>query len=119
MAEAKTKNNGGARKGAGRPVLTKTLITQRLKDLLAKRVEARFGPMIDAQLDSAIGIMLQKSDRKTGNLYYQDEAPSTNAAKFLTEQLLGRPKESIEHSGEVKGLVGLITDLNNGNSGTQ
>ncbi len=35
MAEAKTKNNGGARKGAGRPVLTKTLITQRLKDLLA------------------------------------------------------------------------------------
>ena len=116
MKEAKTKNNGGARKGAGRPVLSHTLITQQMRKVLVETLEKRFKPMIDAQLDSAIGVTTEKFDRKSGQLYYVEESPNTGAAKFLTEQLLGRPKESIEHSGEVKGLVSLITSLNNGDS---
>ena len=68
--------------------------------------------MLEAQIDSAIGVMLKKIDNK-GIPYYVEEAPNTSAAKFLIEQVLGRAKESIEHSGEMKGLVGLITSLNN------
>lgn len=107
------KENG---KKGGRPIASATLITQKMRELMAQRVEARFGPIIDAQIDAAIGIVSEKFDRKTGELYYVEEGPSTNAAKFITEQVLGRPKETVEHSGEVKGLVGLITSLNNGDN---
>jgi len=103
---------GGARKGAGRHKLSKTLITTKMREMLAETLEKRFKPMIEAQLDSAIGVTSEKFDRKSGLLYYVEESPNVSAAKFLTEQVLGRAKETVEHSGEIKGLVGLITQLN-------
>lgn len=39
--------------------------------------------------------------------------PDIKAIDSLMNRAHGRPKESVEHSGEIKGLVGLITQLNN------
>lgn len=51
----------------------------------------------------------------TENYYYvTTEKPDTKAIDSLMNRTYGRPKESIEHTGEIKGLVGLITSLNNG-----
>jgi len=107
----KTASVKNGKKG-GRPIASKTLVTQMMKKVLIETINARFKPMLEAQIDSAIGVMLKKIDNK-GIPYYVEEAPNTSAAKFLIEQVLGRAKESIEHSGEMKGLVGLITSLNN------
>lgn len=105
--------NGGARKGAGRKVANHTLLAEAMRKMMIETLHERFKPMLEAQIDAAIGITTEKHDRKTGELYYVEEGPSTVAAKFVTEQVLGRAKESVELSGEVKGLVGLITQLNN------
>lgn len=51
--------------------------------------------------------------------YYATTKPGDiKAIDSLMNRRHGRPKESIEHSGEVKGLVGLITQLNNGDTDT-
>lgn len=47
--------------------------------------------------------------------YYATTKPGDiRAIDSLMNRAFGRPKETIEHSGEIKGLVGLITQLNNG-----
>lgn len=110
-----SKENG---KKGGRPIASKTLITQKIRERIVEKLYERIDPLIDSQLNSAIGIILKKVDGK-GLVHYLEEAPSTSAAKFLMEQVLGRPKESIEHSGEMKGLVGLVTTLLNDDSPTR
>lgn len=97
-------------KKGGRPIASKTLITQKIKERIIEKLYERIDLLIDSQLNSAIGIILKKVDSK-GLVHYLEEAPSTSAAKFLMEQVLGRPKESIEHSGGAKGLVALVTSL--------
>jgi len=117
MINSEKRKNASAENGrkGGRPVASKTIITQMMRERIAEKLYARINPLIDAQLNSAIGIMLKKVDSK-GMPYYSEESPNTNAAKFLVEQALGRPKESIEHSGGVKGIVGLISSLNESDS---
>ena len=97
-------------KKGGRPVASKTLITQKIRERIVEKLYERIDPLIDAQLNSAIGVILKKTDNK-GLHHYLEEAPSTSAARFLVEQVLGRPKESIEHSGGAKGLIALVTSL--------
>lgn len=46
--------------------------------------------------------------------YITAEKPDTKTIEGLMNRTYGRPKETVEHSGEIKGLVGLITQLNNG-----
>lgn len=63
-------------------------------------------------------------DKMEGNgdseeYYYATTKPGDiRAIDSLMNRAHGRPKESIEHSGEIKGLVGLITSLNNGSKRT-
>lgn len=104
---------GGVIPGQGRKKANHTVLAEEMRKMMIETLHARFKPMLEAQLDAAIGVTTEKFNRKTGDLYYQEEAPNTVAAKFMTEQTLGRPKETIEHSGEIRGLVGLITQLNN------
>lgn len=53
------------------------------------------------------------------NYYYATtKEPDTRSIDSLMNRTFGRPKETVEHSGEIKGLVGLITSLNNGDSTT-
>ena len=46
--------------------------------------------------------------------YATTKAPDIKAIDVLMNRSYGRPKESIEHSGKIQGIVGLITSLNNG-----
>jgi len=72
-------NRGGKRKRAGRPLATKTLLTQRINEEIAKRVHEQIGPMIDAQIRS---VLADKSN--------------TTAFRILLEYSAGKPKETIE-----------------------
>ena len=72
-------NRGGTREGAGRPLATKTLLTQRINEEIAKRVHEQIGPMIDAQIRS---VLADKSN--------------TTAFKILLEYSVGKPKETVE-----------------------
>lgn len=92
----KSRING--RKG-GRPIATKTLITQKIKDIMAKKLYERISPIIDAQLDSALGVTTEHFDRKKGNLFYVEHEPNVNAARLMIEQVVGRATEKVELSG--------------------
>ncbi len=108
-----SQNNG---KKGGRPIASTTLITQKIRERVIVKLHERIDPIIDSQINSAIGIILKKIDSK-GLSYYSEEPPNTSAAKFLIEQAIGRPQEKIEHSGDTKGLVALITALNDEDNG--
>ena len=72
-------NRGGKREGAGRPLATKTLLTQRINEEITKRVHEQIGPMIDAQIKTVLA-----------------EKSNTSAFKMLLEYSVGKPKETIE-----------------------
>ncbi len=91
---------GNNHKG-GRPVgsiSTATAIAQKLRKDMAKMLEARWGPIMQAQLDAAQGIVLQK-EGKDGPVY-QYPGPSVQAFKQIQDQVMGKPKESVEVTGK-------------------
>ena len=89
-------NKGGRPKGS---ITEATRIAIELKEKMAKRLEKRFGPILDAQLDSALGIQTEAYDRSTGKLYYKEPGPNVVAFKNIVEQVMGRPTESVQISG--------------------
>ncbi len=92
---------GGRREGAGRPPGNASIvqkIASELKVVMARKLKERFVPVLDAQLDAAFGIQTEAFDRKTGNLYYKEPGPNTFAFKTIAEQVIGKPKESVELS---------------------
>lgn len=95
----------------------KRLVTERLREKMVKKVEERFDQMIDAQLDSAIGVTTESYDKKSGDLIYNDVAPNHNAAKLLLEYVIEKPSQKIEHQGAI-GIVHLIKQLDTVDDGT-
>ncbi len=81
-----------------------------MQEIMEKALEERFEEVIQAQIDSAIGITSGKFDRKTGDLYYVEEGPNVAAAKMLVDQVIGK-EISVKHSGGI-GIVHLIQSLN-------
>jgi len=87
-------------KRGGRPLSQATLITTKIREKMAKKLEERFGPIIDAQLDAALGIQTEAYDKKTNKLYYKDPGPNVVAFKTILDQVIGRAKESLEITGD-------------------
>ena len=87
-------NRGGKRPGAGRPVATKTLLTQRINEEITKRVHEQIGPMIDAQIRS---VLAKKSN--------------TTGFKTLLEYSVGKPKETIGLEGSGDNPIMIQTDF--------
>ena len=83
----------------GRPVSKATIIAQKTREYLAVALERRLKPIVEAQLDAAMGIETEAFDRRTGKLYYKDPGPNVVAFKTILEQVVGRPKETVEMSG--------------------
>ena len=83
-------NRGGRREGAGRPLATKTLLTQRINDEITKRVHEQIGPMIDAQIKSVLA-----------------EKSNTTAFRILLEYAVGKPKETIEIESDENKLINI------------
>ena len=103
-------------KAVGRPkgsVSSTTLQSQRMREELVKRVRKELKPILRAQIDAAKGLAIEKQI-KIGNKIvprYYIEKPDIAAGKYLVEQSIGRPKEQIEHSGEIRTFAQIVTEL--------
>lgn len=93
MARFGTNHKGGRPKGS---VGITQKIAIELKTQMAKKLRERFGPIMDAQLDAALGIQTEHFNRKESKLYYKEPGPSAIAFKTVLEQVVGRPKETVE-----------------------
>ncbi|MCX6819873.1 MAG: hypothetical protein NT019_01090 [Candidatus Adlerbacteria bacterium] len=82
---------GGARVGAGAPISSRTLETQKIRELMLKRLKPRAKKVFDALIDAA-------------------ENGDVAATRLLFEYSLGKPKEQIEHTGNM-GILHLISSL--------
>lgn len=106
-----SKNKGGRPKGS---FSNSTKTAMLMREQLVKKVNKELKPILQAQSDAAKGIVVEKivtlDDGKKAPRYYRKE-PDINAGKYLIDQALGKPKESIEHSGEVKTFEEKITEL--------
>jgi hypothetical protein len=101
---------GGARIGAGAPVSSRTLETQRMREMMLKRLKPRVKELFDALMDSAIGLRVTKEADGGDKEFVYSKAPDVGAAKLLLEYTLGKPKEQIEHAGGMS-LFHLVSSL--------
>lgn len=100
-------------KPRGRPQAKSTLLAQQMREMLVATVHKNFKPMLDAQMDLAKGIAVQKTTIINGKPFvkvYEVEA-NHKAFEYLTSQSIGKPKETVEIQGEVKSIIEVVTDL--------
>lgn len=96
---------GGIRPGAGRPPgvighshLKAIKIKEKLSDLFEEEAEA----LHRAQIDLAKGIFIGIEDPETHEIIrVYKKIPSSEAYRTLLEHIVGRPKQPLEHSGEI------------------
>ena len=94
---------GGARRGAGRKFgskTKKTIETKLLRDRLKEKVAEKWDPLIDSQIDKAIGIVIMKTEK--GFPVFKDQGPDPNAFRTLIEQAIGKPIATFEEIGDLK-----------------
>lgn len=110
-----TKEGTGSK--VGRKVSTTTKFTQLIKTRMAEKLYARLDPILDAQIETAIGnwkTTRTMIDVKGNESTVIDEiAPSHQSAKLLLEYILPKPEQKIQHSGGI-GIVHLIKNLEAG-----
>lgn len=93
-----------------KPKVMKTVQAEAIREKFIEMVQSRHEALIEAQIKSALGeVVLWRTDHE-GKTTTMNTAPDTQAAKFLYENAIGRPKERIEHSGAI-GLVALVARL--------
>ncbi|MEK7576164.1 MAG: hypothetical protein AAB482_00550 [Patescibacteria group bacterium] len=100
MAGDISRTNG--QKG-GRPKANHTLMAEKMRELLIQKVFDEFGPLIDAQIQKAKGTTIVSE--KDGTIVFKDNLPDTQAFKTLLEQAVGKPKETIEQTTQIKTLI--------------
>lgn len=111
---------GGPRPGSGRPkgaVSTATRLQMEMKEALVKYVHENFTPFLEAQGDLALGSLLADHpvfDENTGKMVkakiYKDK-PDGSSLRYLMDQTVGKAKETIEHTGEVRGIIQIVREL--------
>ena len=88
---------GGKRPGAGKPKGKRTLKTlnrEAMRKRLEERVAQELDPILDAQLELAKVVLIQKTTPEGERIYR--EKPDHNAAKTLIDQSIGRAPETID-----------------------
>jgi hypothetical protein len=95
----------------GRPIATKTLVTQMVRTHLVQRIAEEFDPIVDSLIQAAIGGILITRTNSSGRKTVSITKPDVSAARLLFEYAIGKPKETIEHHGGT-GIVALIAELN-------
>lgn len=88
----------------GRPKAGRTALVEKMREALVKRVHGGINKILDAQLDAATGLYYEEIGVGGKKRIYQRE-PDQQAAKLLIEQTIGKPKEQVEHSGNVTLIV--------------
>ncbi len=97
---AGVENNGGTRSGAGRKKASHTIKSEAMRKKMIEMVNEKLEPLINAYLDSALGLHIEVKEKDGKKRRYQ-KAPDITALKSLIDQAMGRAKESVEHSGVV------------------
>ena len=93
--------NGGARPGSGRKkgkLSPHKIAENDARKLLTDRVLAKWNPLIDAKLDLALGNYYVEENKDGKKIKVYVKVPNDNAITSLIEQVIGRPKASIEGS---------------------
>ena len=96
MAGNTSRENG---KKGGRPISSKTLVAQKIKERMAQKLYERMDPIIDAMLDKAEGGLLEVS-ADNGKTYQKGHLPDSVAFKTILEQVVGRPETPVNLQGE-------------------
>jgi hypothetical protein len=85
---------GGFREGAGRPKAPHTIASETARKLVIERVTANLEPLLNAQIEAAKGIYVEK-ELDSGTVLVYREKPDINAGKYLIDQTIGKAKESL------------------------
>jgi hypothetical protein len=97
--------HGGARAGAGRkPKAEKYIATINEAE---RRIADRLPELIDHLFDLACGVFCEEADARR---VYQ-ERPDRAALVYLVDRVMGKPKELVEHSGEIEGATASVVVL--------
>lgn len=113
QAEASRKNGkkGGRPKGSISEVAR---MQQEMRKMLTKKAREKFGDLMQAQIDLALGVWVEETDTKvnasgeieTVRRVYK-RPPSNEALKHLMDQSIGRARESIDVSLTKEGSLTL------------
>ena len=95
-------NKGGRPKGS---ISETARIALELKKMMAQKLQERFAPIMDAQMDTALGIQTEAYNKSTNQLYYKDPGPNVLAFKNILEQVIGRPTENIQLGGNITFII--------------
>ena len=87
---------GGARPGAGRKKGTNAIEAEKLREFLIEKVREKANELAAAKMDLALGHRFQDSE---GHVY--TKSPDGAAIQYLLNQAIGKPKETVEHQGDV------------------
>jgi hypothetical protein len=90
--------HGGPRPNSGRPLKETTLEKREFERAVHGLLAPELPRLIANLLKLADGVTVQEKD-KDGTLDVFTQPPDREANKYLLDRLLGKPRESIEHSG--------------------
>lgn len=91
------KKRGGIRKGSGRPKATHTIQSENMRKFVIDEISKKMSPILQAQIDAAIGISVSVKDKVTGKIVKTYlKAPDTTVGQYLLNQVIGKPKETLD-----------------------
>lgn len=88
---------GGPRPGAGRPKGSKggnTIAAEKLREFIIQKVREHVEPLMQAQLDLALGHKKLVKTKAGKELAYTI-SPDRNSIQYLLNQAIGKPRETV------------------------
>lgn len=98
------KGNKEAAKNKGLPKGTANVVSKaKAREQVLNKINKHKDKILLAQIEAAKGMYYLEAD---GKVVYHKK-PDTGMGEYLLNQLIGRPKENVEHTGEVSLKVDL------------
>ncbi len=93
-------------KPTGRPKAPHTVKAEKAREWIVKQIAKNLEPIFAAKLDLALGHYYEGTAPGTsGKMKIYKTSPDGSALRYLIDQGIGRPKESVELSGSIKTLI--------------
>ena len=97
------KKVGGKKKGSKHK---KTIEQELALNFLREKVRERWEELIDTKIELAKGIWVERKIKGNKIIVYQKQ-PDSQSLEYLFSMVAGKPKESLEVSGELKNKIEL------------
>lgn len=95
------KKRGGAGRGQGRKKGFASIAADKARDFYIKEALKDLPEIATGQRELAKGIWTEELDDKTGErIRVYKKIPDTKMSEYVTNQIIGRPKETMEVSGK-------------------